>query len=70
MATLQAEFDAKETEFEAITKKVDSVNRILARRDLDPLTRLTHEEWQAQEEGAGGSSSTAGLVALGLILGF
>jgi hypothetical protein len=70
MATLQAELKAKANEFEAIAKKVDSINRILAKRDLEPLTRLTQEEWQAQQEGTGGSSSLAGLVALGLMFGF
>lgn len=70
MATLRAELDAKETEFEAITRKVDSVNRILAKRDLEPLTSLTREEWDEQQEGAGGSTSLAMAVSRTLLLGF
>jgi len=70
MASLQAELDAKEAEFEAIAKKVDSVNRILAKRDLEPLTRLTLDEWDEQQEGAGGSTSLAMAVSRTLLLGF
>ena len=70
MASLQAELDAKEAEFEAIAKKVDSVNRILAKRDLEPLTRLTLDEWDEKQEGAGGSTSLAMAVSRTLLLGF
>ncbi len=70
MATLRAELDAKETEFEAIAKEVDSINRILAKRDLEPLTSLTREEWDEQQEGAGGSTSLATVVSRTLLLGF
>ena len=70
MATLQAELDAKNSEFEAIAKKVDSVNRILAKHDLQPLTLLTREEWEARQEGAGGSASMAAMMSLGLMMGF
>ena len=70
MGRLQSELDAKQAEFEAIAKKLDSVNRVLAKRDLEPLKRMTPERWRAQQEGAGGSASMAGLVSLGLMLGF
>ena len=70
MATLQAELDAKEAEFEAIAKEVDSINRILAKRELEPLTRLTRDEWDEQQEGAGGSTSLATVVPRTLRLGF
>jgi len=59
-----------QAELETIAKKIDPVNRILAKRDLEPLTRMNLEEWQAEQGGAGASSSTAGLVALGLMPGF
>jgi hypothetical protein len=70
MARLQAELDSKQAEYEAIARKMDSVNRILAKHDLEPLKRLTLEEWQAQQEGAGGSGSIAGQIALGLQVAF
>jgi photosystem II stability/assembly factor-like uncharacterized protein len=66
---LQDELEAKQAEFEAEAGKIDSLNRILAKRDLEPLTRLTLEEWEARQEGAGGSASTAGMVSLGLMMG-
>jgi photosystem II stability/assembly factor-like uncharacterized protein len=70
MARLQGELDAKQGEFETAAKKIDDINRVLSRRDLDPLTRLTLEDWQEQQEGSGGSTSLAGLVSLGLMSGF
>ena len=70
MARLQGELDTKQAEFETKAKSIDRMNRILARRDLEPLKRLTLEDWQAQQEGAGGSSSMAGLASLGLLLAF
>lgn len=70
MARLQNELEAKQTEFEGKAKGMDRINQILAKRDLEPLSRLTQEEWQAHQEGTGGSSSGAGLVALGLMFGF
>jgi photosystem II stability/assembly factor-like uncharacterized protein len=69
LARLQGEFEAKRAEFETEAKNIDRLNRIVAKRDLEPLTRLTHEEWQARQEGAGGSGSLVGLVSLGLFLG-
>ena len=70
MARLQTELDGKQAEYETIAKNMDSVNRVLAKRDLDPLTRLTRDEWEAQQEGAGGSGSIAGQIALGLQVAF
>ena len=70
MARLQTELDGKHAEYETIAKKMDSVNRILDKRDFDPLTRLTRDEWEAQQEGAGGSASIAGQIALGLQVAF
>jgi hypothetical protein len=70
MARLKTELEAKEAEFETTVKKIDSVNRVLARRDLEPLTRMTLDQWQAQQDGSGGSSSMASLVALGLMFAF
>ena len=70
MARLQGELDTKQAEFETKAKSIDRMNRILARRDLEPLKRLTLEDWQAQQEGAGGSGSIAGQIALGLQVAF
>jgi len=70
MGRLQTELDAKKAEFETTAKKIGSVNRVLAKRDLEPLKLMTLEEWQAQQEGAGGSASMAGLASLGLMMGF
>jgi hypothetical protein len=46
------------------------INRVLAKRGLDPLTRLTRDEWEAQQKGAGGLGSIAGQIALGLQVAF
>jgi hypothetical protein len=70
MARLQVELDGKRTEYETIATKMDSINRILRKRDLEPLKRMTEEEWQTQQEGSGGSASLTSLVSLGLMLGF
>jgi len=70
MARLQTELEAKQAEYEGEAKNIDRLNRILAKRDLEPLERLTLEEWQAQQEGAGGSASLAARATLGLMLGF
>jgi len=70
MARLQGELDTKQAEFETKAKSIDRMNRILARRDLEPLKLMTLEAWQAQQEGAGGSASLAGQISLGLMLGF
>jgi photosystem II stability/assembly factor-like uncharacterized protein len=70
MARLQTELEAKQAEFEGAAMSIDRLNRILAKRDLEPLTRLTLEEWQAQQEGAGGSTSLAAMAAMSLTSGF
>jgi photosystem II stability/assembly factor-like uncharacterized protein len=70
LARLQAELEARQAEFEAEVNNIDRMNRVLTRRDLEPLKRLTHEEWQARQDGMGGSAARAGLVALGLVTGF
>ena len=43
---------------------------MLARRDLEPVKILTRDEWEKQQEGAGGSASMASLVTFGLMVGF
>jgi hypothetical protein len=70
MKRLQAELEDKKAEFEAEAQAIDRMNKMLARRDLEPVKLLTREEWEKQQEGAGGSASMAGLVSLGLMLGF
>jgi len=70
MARLQAELDGKQAEFENAAKKIGSLNRVLGKRDLEPLKRMTLEEWQAQQDGAGGSSSMAMAVGMGLLSAF
>ena len=70
MARLQTEREAESAEFKTEAVSIDRINRTLATRDLDPLTRLTRDEWDAQQEGAGGSGSIAGQIALGLQVAF
>ena len=36
----------------------------------ETLKRMTQEGWRTQQEGAGGSSSMAGLISTALMLGF
>ena len=59
MERLEAELDAKRVEFEATAEQVDDLNRILAKRDLEPMVVLTKEEWDKRQEGAGGSGAAA-----------
>ena len=66
---LAAELEAKQTEFETEAAKIDGLNRILAKRDLEPLVRLTREAWQKRQEGAGGSVDVASTVTRSLLLG-
>lgn len=70
LARLQAEFEAKRSEFEIEAQQIDRLNRVLTRSDLAPLSLLTHEEWQARQEGAGASSSMANAVWTGLVIAF
>lgn len=69
LARLQDELEAKQAEFEAEAAKVDRLNRILAKGDLEPLTVLTAEEWQKRQEGTGASASTATVISHGLRFG-
>jgi photosystem II stability/assembly factor-like uncharacterized protein len=66
---LEAELRAQEAEFEKMTGELDRLNRILGRRGLEPLERLTREVWQARQEGVGGSVVMAHVVARTLLLG-
>jgi photosystem II stability/assembly factor-like uncharacterized protein len=70
MKRLQTELEERKAEFEAEAQAVDRMNKMLVRRDLEPVKLLTRDEWEKQQEGAGGSASMAGLVSLGLTLGF
>ena len=69
LAGLQDELEAKQVEFAAETKRIDSVNRILAKRDLELLHLMTLEEWQKRQEGTSGSASMARAVSCGLMFG-
>ncbi|HSL19223.1 MAG TPA: glycosyl hydrolase [Methylomirabilota bacterium] len=66
---LAAELERKRQEFESTAREVDDLNRILARRDLEPLAPLTREAWQARQEAAGGSSGFGSRAMWGLLLG-
>ena len=70
MARLQTELEAKHAEFKTEAVSIDRINRTLATRNLEPLKRLTRDEWEAQQEGAGGSGSLAGFISLGLMIAF
>ena len=70
MARRQTKLEAKHAEFKTEAVSIDRINRTLAKRDLDPLTRLTRDEWEAQQKGAGGLGSIAGQIALGLQVAF
>jgi photosystem II stability/assembly factor-like uncharacterized protein len=67
--SLEAELRGKEAKFEEMTGGLDRFNRILSKKGLDPIVRLTHEDWQARQEGAGGSAAVAAGVASTLLLG-
>jgi photosystem II stability/assembly factor-like uncharacterized protein len=64
---LEAEIEAKRTEFETETVKIDGLNRTLSKKNLEPLVALTREAWQARQEG-GGSSDDAALTAGSMLL--
>ena len=66
---LAAELAARRAELEAMIDLIGELNRTLARRELPPLERLTHEAWQARQEGAGGSGDLAARASWGLLLG-
>jgi len=69
LAGLAAELAAKQTEFETEAAKIDGLNRILAKRDLEPLVRLTREAWEQRQEGVGGSAGAASAATWSLLLG-
>jgi photosystem II stability/assembly factor-like uncharacterized protein len=61
--SLEAELDGKEEEFDTLCGDIDSLNRTLDKRGLPPLERLSREEWQKRQEGAGGSAALAAELA-------
>jgi len=69
LAGLGAELAAKQAEFATETAKIDDLNRILAKRDLEPLAPLTREAWQERQEGTDGSKATVSATVWGLLLG-
>jgi len=69
LAGLAAELDTKQAELETKAAKIDGLNRILDKRDLEPLERLTREAWQERQEGAGGSGDLASAMSWALLLG-
>ncbi len=66
---LGAELEGKQAEFGALTDQLDGLNRRLERRDVEPLAVLTHDEWQARQDGQAGSATVASRAAWGLLLG-
>ncbi len=68
-ADLGAELEAKRGELEATAAAVEDLNRILTRRDLEPLAPLTREQWQARQAGSGGSADLGSRAMWGLLLG-
>ena len=70
MQRLQAELEAKKAEFEAETRAIERLNKMLARRDLEPVKLLTRDEWEEQQQGAGGSASLAMAVWQGFTTAF
>ena len=63
MEMLEAELNAKRAEFEKTAGRVDDLNRILAKRDLEPIVVLTEEEWNERQEGMGGSGAVAEMAS-------
>jgi hypothetical protein len=68
--SLAAELSGKQAELDRLAEQIERLNRTLVKRGLTPLEHLTHEAWQAQQEGAGSGSALIGLsVTQGLLLG-
>ncbi|MEE4273931.1 MAG: hypothetical protein V2I67_19795 [Thermoanaerobaculales bacterium] len=70
LADFTAEIEAKEAEFDEIAAETASLNRILQRRDLEPLARLTREQWEARQEGNEGSADAAVAASWALATAF
>lgn len=66
---LGIELEERQTEFELETAEIDGLNRILAKRELEPLVLLTREAWLENQEGAGGTVDSSTMAALGVLLG-
>ncbi|HSN55094.1 MAG TPA: hypothetical protein VLT32_10490 [Candidatus Sulfomarinibacteraceae bacterium] len=66
---LAAELETKRAEYDKAAEQVDDLNRILARRDLEPLAPLTRETWEARQEGSDGPGGMAPRAMWGLLLG-
>jgi photosystem II stability/assembly factor-like uncharacterized protein len=69
LAGLTAELEDKRDDFAAETTELDDLNRMLERRDLDPLVLLTREAWEMRQEGNEGSGAMALRAGWGLLLG-
>ena len=66
---LGIELEERQTEFELETAEIDGLNRILAKRGLEPLVLLTREAWLENQDGTGGTTVGSTMAALGLLLG-
>jgi hypothetical protein len=65
---LEAELRGREAELGEQLEQLDALNRMLDKRDLEPLVRLTREAWQERQEGLGGSAAAASTVARAVLL--
>jgi len=69
VADFTAEIAAKQVAFDALATKTGDLNRILEKRELEPISRLTREAWNAQQEGNEGSADGAAMTAWMLMMG-
>jgi photosystem II stability/assembly factor-like uncharacterized protein len=67
---LEQELRSKQAEFDNRVQGLDTLNRILSKRGLEPLARLTEEQWQARQQGTAGTSTLAAQMWRGLAFGF
>ena len=70
LAGLGAELAGKQAAFDTeAAAKIDGLNRTLAKRDLEPLVKLTREAWEQRQEGAGGTADLASAMSWMLLQG-
>ncbi len=67
---LEDELGERAADFERMTSDLEVLNRMLEKRDLEPLAVMTQEAWDRRQEGSAGNASFANALLTGASLVF
>lgn len=64
---LEGQFEDAKATFEEKAGQIEALNALLARRDAEPLNRMSREDWEAKNEGGGAAAFAAPQFMHGLL---